>query len=402
LAGLTAAWRLRQAGYTVDVLEARDRVGGRVQTVSFGDGLHVDLGGEWVGWNHRHLRALARELDLSIADHKMDYRIVLEGREVPWEAVMPEALSARIAADHRGGPERLERLDAVTYLRRAGLDAAAIARLELVYAGEIGVPLRECSARQFVVDVRTIEDDDTYEDLALAAGSGALAEALAARLEGEFVHRNSPVVEIIRDRDAVQIRTADGVELRADRCIVALPLTMLRRIRFAPPLPAELEGARRQLPYARIAKFFLAFPRRTWPENMGVLTAEAGFIYHPTKGQRGPAGALGFYAGPPLSDQLARLTEPALVAQLLGAARGVLGRALPEPSAVLRRVWWAEDWSGGCWATYGPGQHDRFHAGLRVPHGRVHFAGEHTATEWPGFMEGAVESGERAAKEITG
>src|SRR5439155_1199971 len=87
-----------------------------------------------------------------------------------------------------------------------------------------------------------------------------------------------------------RVRTAGGYEFRADQCVVALPMTTLRHIRFAPPLPANLEAARRELPYARIAKFFLAFPRRSWPENLGIQTAEAGFLYHPTKGQRGVRG----------------------------------------------------------------------------------------------------------------
>src|SRR5581483_3922809 len=189
----------------------------------------------------------------------------------------------------------------------------------------------------------------------------------------------------------VRVRTAGGTAFGGARAVVALPLPALRRIRFEPALPPALAAATEALPYARIARFFLAYPQRAWPDDLGVLTSGAGFVYHATKGQPGPSGALGFYTALDTAERLARLPEPALRAQLARAAREVTGADLPPPAAVARRVWSEEEWSGGCWAAFGPEHHTRFAAALRAPHDRLLFAGEHTATESPGFMEGAVE-----------
>src|SRR5581483_2123800 len=90
LAGLTAAYRLRQQRHEVLVLEARERVGGRVHTVTLGNRLYFDLGGEWVGKKHRHLRQLADELGVMLVDHRMRFEIRLRGRKLKWGDLVPK------------------------------------------------------------------------------------------------------------------------------------------------------------------------------------------------------------------------------------------------------------------------------------------------------------------------
>jgi monoamine oxidase len=240
----------------------------------------------------------------------------------------------------------------------------------------------------------------------VAGGNDLLATRLAAGLTEPV--RVRTVVRAVRQHARgvrVAVESADGgrADIAADYAIVTLPAAALRHIIFEPALPEPQARAIAELPYGPVTKTLLQCDRPFWrrhgrPRAYGTDLA-TGAVWDGNEGQRGKAGILILMAGGGASaetQQLARAGGPnALLRKLawLGAGRAEVLQA--------RSVSWEHDaWAGGGYAAFTV----RFDAALRPwlarPHGRVLFAGEHTSLKWQGYMNGAVETGQRAAAEV--
>jgi monoamine oxidase len=197
--------------------------------------------------------------------------------------------------------------------------------------------------------------------------------------------------------------TAGGRDFTADACICTVPARVLDKIAFDPPLPRAQSEAAEKLQYARIVKNQVLFNERFWgPEDFSLVSdVTSHYYFHSTKDQPGKQGILCSYAIGEKADVLAaqnsRRRSDIITRDLLP-----LNERAPELAANIQSMAWQRDiHTQGAYAFYRPGQWFTLRPILQQPHGKVLFAGEHLA-DWQGFMEGAVVTGEAAAKALTG
>lgn len=429
LAGLAAAHRLQDAGVRVTVVEARDRVGGRVSTVRapFGEGQYAEAGGEWVDTGHHAVRELVEAFGLrleraSTGDDLED--VVHRDGKTQTESLYEESWGDADASAR----DRLEELltplvagvdpgDPVGSDLAAELDGRSAASL----FDEVGAP----PAVRFVLDAELVDDwgvdptelsllhwvqaealDWEVEDADVEAwriqdGSDTLPRALGAAL-GDALVLDTPVRRI-DDRGDVVVVAHDGGELRADRVVLAVPPATYGAIAVEPPLPAPWPEALAALRPAAGAKTMLQYSFRFWREggwSGGALTDLAsGSFYDATESQAGAAGILTAYAVGPAGVAAAALPRAERINQALEDVDRIAERASSVLDAAATVSWTGDPWAGGTWLTFRPGQMVPYWDLLRRPVGRIHLAGEHTAVRTT-TMEGAVESGWRAADEV--
>jgi monoamine oxidase len=422
LAGLSAAHALEDDGAEVTIVEARQRVGGRVWTIrdGFARGQHAEGGADLIEDEQEAVLALARRLHLPtvrilrggfgyygrtatgrFAIQSGHRAFVLMGRHIAplirdyklAEQRWDSAIARRLARQSVDAWLRSHRLPAWLRDRYRGLRGLFLADPE---------DLSLLALVDFLAaDPWTGQPDGM---LRIASGNDRLATALAERLRaridlGAVLRR----VTQTRDRVVATIESASGVaEWRGDYLISALPASTLRDVSFTPALPDVQATAIGALRYGAATRMLLQFERRFWTRRGRPLafasSAPFGAVWDGNQHQRGRAGILSLLAGGSASRELAA------IAAREGAA-GVVQRLtwLGRPSSLLhdRVIRWDRDpWVGGGYAYFDPSFDPRWRDVLAHPAGRIVFAGEHTSVRWQGYMNGAIQSGERAAAEI--
>jgi monoamine oxidase len=197
--------------------------------------------------------------------------------------------------------------------------------------------------------------------------------------------------------ESVTVRTDRDV-FAADHVVFACSLVPMRRIHFDPPLPPELLDAVRGLGYGRVTKTALQYPSRAWPSGYATTVGRAQRVYEPTIGHAAASGILMGYTGGDGGQRLAELSEAERMADIESSEREMYP-SLPPSLGGFSQAWSGDPLFGGSYAVFRPGEVMRYWEVLRRPHGRIHLAGEHTAT-WTGYLEGAVESGETVAARL--
>jgi monoamine oxidase len=420
LAGLTAARDLQRAGLSVQVLEARDRVGGRTLNADLGDGRVVEVGGQWVGPHQTAVRALADELGVDTFPTHDQGRSLLEwqGRVRRYRGTVPR-LNPLVLADVAQAQARLERMartvpleapwlapdarrwDGATlesWLRRHVRTESAreLVRLgvEAVWAADPGelsllhalFYLRSGEGWSALLDTRGGAQQDRF-----VGGSQRLSLLLAASLD---VVLEAPVRRVDQDERGVTVR-ADGRVLRAGHVVVTVPPALAGRIEHDPPLPAAREQLTQRVPMGAVVKCHAVYDEPFWRSAglSGTAVSDRGparVVYDNSPHGGGPGVLLAFLEG-----RHARLVPPADRREVVLAAP----RARPE--RWLEQDWAAEPWSrGGYGGALTPGTWTQLGPALRAPVGRVVWAGAETALRWNGYMDGAVRSGADAAEAV--
>lgn len=413
-AGLTAAYRLTSAGWNVTVLEARNRTGGRAWSYRFPQApeLVCELGGEWIGNDHKRIRNLAGELNIALEPHA--FRVWLLQHDLlhapgNWNfSVESQAAWKRFMDKYKRYTEeekrRLDDYDWWTWLGKIGITDDDRRIREIMDSTDYGESIRQVSAyvaADEYVDTDYINPNSTDEmDFHVRGGNSVLIDAIAARLAPGALHLNSPVTSITQRTGQVTVSTANE-KFAADACIFAAPASVLNSIHFDPPLPTAKALAADELEYGRIIKSQMLFDRRFWPaEDFSLMSDETSHQYfHSTQGQPGPRGILCSYAVGDKADVLASQTKPDRQAQLMRDLSAVSPDAAAALIDTFDQPWQYDPWVHGAYAMYRPGQWFRVRPLLEEPHGKVLFSGEHLG-EWQGFMEGAVSTGEIAAQKL--
>jgi monoamine oxidase len=433
LAGLTAAVDLRAAGWDVAVLEARDRVGGRVLTLHepFSGDQYAEAGGESIDDNHTAIQALARRYRLALAHRPADKllraAVFDKGERSSLGALLEQNGTAttigylgfdQALIDVAGGldPEHPERaahaaqLDSRSledFLAEQHLTDAAAFLVRTDYRGNYNAELSGVSllfaAQQAVVDENLSEAG--VETMRIAGGNQRLPEAMAKAL-GDRVVLGAAVTRISQQSWGVRV-SAGSRSYDAAHVVLAVPPPPLRRITFDPVLPGAVADMVDHLRLGSALKVSRQYMRRFWiPEGLsGFTVTDLPFAvgWEATDSQAvtesGPGILTQFVTGDAAAAG-AKLTDRKRIASF-GAQ---LDRVYPEgvASATSRRstmAWADEPFTGGGYAVFAPGQFVPFWPVLRAPHGRMWFAGEHTET-LAGYMESAVRSGHRVAGSI--
>jgi monoamine oxidase len=391
-AGLAAAAALADGGLEPVVLEARNRVGGRVHSGRLANGAVVELGAEFVEHDQTTLVATAARLGLAMAPTGMAYgdREPRGGLGTDRGRVLAEVARLGDLLAGQPGPDLLGR-SVAEVLAELPLDPGAgeaiAARLQVSAAQ----PATELSA---AVLGHAGSSFSTRESLRVAGGNQGIALGLAARLPGA-VHLATPVRAVAWSQDGVRVAT-DGGELAADACLLAVPASVVGRIRFDPPLPAWKTEALGRVVYGHAAKLFV--PLGTVPPPSAVLSVPDHYWTWTACGADGAVQPVvsAFAGSAPALAALEATTGPATWRRRLAALRPDLDLAEGE----LLSTWDDDPWIGAAYSTRTPAFHPDDPDLLGRPVGPLHFAGEHTAGPWSGLMEGALRSGQRAAGEL--
>ncbi|MEZ5060543.1 MAG: NAD(P)/FAD-dependent oxidoreductase [Solirubrobacterales bacterium] len=384
LAGLSAADELVRAGYEPIVLEARERVGGRVHSRTLDNGAVVEMGAEFILPGCTEVLGLVERFGLGLWDKGMRYgQREPRGVEVTRGAL--EEASILIDEALREGREGTARelladlpLDAgarEAITARAEVSAAAPA--ELVPAVELGGLAR-------------LSDEPAPS---VAGGNGRVAEALAAELGGDVVHLGEPVRGLAWGEGGVVARTDEG-EVRAQACIVAVPASVLGRIEFDPALPADLADAIASIDYGHAAKLFVPL-RADAPPSATLSVPDRYWAWTATGGGAEVQPVLNAFAGSaPALERLGVGDGPRVWTERLAALRPDLDL---DTGDALLSTWDDQSWSAAAYSLEpAPATCARIAAGA----GPLLFAGEHVAPEYGALMEGAVRSGRAAAERV--
>jgi len=432
LAGLTAARDLSAAGRSVLVLEARDRVGGRVVNQDIGGGKIVEMGGQYVGPTQDRLLALAK--DLGVATFPTydtgDKVLHFNGRRGTYSQSIPkisplvlvdigraqarlESLARRVPTDAPWTAPNAARLDGQTFetwarrntVTRAARTLLALAT-EAVFAAEPGelsmlhVLFYAHSGGSFqqVISTTGGAQQDRF-----VGGSALLADGLAAGL-GESVRLRAAVNRIEVNGDKVTAGSAAG-RFEGRHIIVTVPPLLAGRIDYEPTLPPWREQLTQRAPMGSVIKCQVSYDEPFWRKEglSGQATGDgtgSRVVFDNSPPDGSPGILLAFVEGDEartLGRETADVRRRAVVDSLVT----YFGPKAAKPEGYLELDWQQEKWTGGCYGTlFGPGVWTRYGHALREPVGPIHWAGTETSPIWAGYMDGAVRSGERAAQAV--
>ena len=394
LAGLAAARELTDTGCDVTVLEARDRVGGRVWSVALDNGEVAEMGAEWIMPDSTELQAWATRFGVPLIEPGIDYR----RREArgPGASSLDDQDAFLAAADDSFSaipPDEVAGLSLGTFLDAldapgSGRDAVRM-RLQGTNATDLGrVALRAVGGRGAFA-----APSATYRRM--GPGNQALANAIAASLpDVRLGHR---VRSVAHDATGVVTGIEGLVEVAGSAAIVALPVRIAANLRFDPFLPDDLAIALRELPMGVASKF--AVPVEAVPPLRAVQSAELPFWCWVANGDdAAPRRCLAAFAGSDLAEEAlgTRAGDPGpWLERLL-----TLNPDLVPNGAPVMKSWALDPLAMGAYAAWDNRSWDRMEEFERTI-GWLAFAGEHTAgAEYNGTMEGALRSGVRAAAQV--
>lgn len=389
-AGLAAASELASAGIDVVVVEARDRVGGRVwsEEVQAPDGSTyvIERGAEFVLAGYARLEALAHEYGLALADTGMSY-YVREPRGIP---------GVDAAALGRAG----------TVVAQAARATGARSVADVIVAAGLTAPLAEavrarveisCALEAERLAPSVLEHVASFEPLPshrITGGNQRLALALAGALGRDRLRLATSVRAL--DRGGPRIRVMlDGGELKADEVVLALPLPVLRELPIDPPLPDWKRAALARVEIGQAAKLHIPLAASS-PTSAVMSVPDRFWCWTATAADGGVAPVLSCFGGSPAA--LRRLAVAEGAETWIGKVRDLRPDLALAPSEAVLTAWHDDPWARGAYRADGPADVDE--ADLEAPVDRLHFAGEWAAGGLSGLMEGALRSGFRAAAEI--
>jgi monoamine oxidase len=436
LSGLVAAYELAQAGHDVTVLEAQMRPGGRVLTLRepFSDGLYAEAGAARIPDNHDLTLHYVKHFSLTLVPFyptKLNRVFVIKGKripihpgsgldlsQVPFEFTPEErrvgmsglvqkyigdaiqSMGNPSAPDWPNGPAKAyDKITMAEFLKGQGASLGVIELLEYPYASAEDDPI------SFLWNLREFwyESQETTR-YKIDGGNDLLPKAFAAKLRDK-IRYGSAVVRIEQDTNevrAIAVQSGTHHIFEADHLICTVPFPALRRVDVQPPFSELRRRAIAELQYDPITRVILQCRSRFWEKDgyngFGISDLPQE-IWHPTHDQAGTRGLLVSYMYSSVGQRVGRMAEHKRLEFVSHEMEKAHPGLLENLEGSVSKVWAADPWAGGAVSLHAPGQLTTICVGIERPEGRVHFAGEHTS-RYPGWMQGALQSGLRAAKEV--
>jgi monoamine oxidase len=432
-AGLSAALRLKQAGRSVALLEARDRVGGRTFTEVRDDGSWIDRGGAWVGPGQDRIYALMNEFGVPSYKQYDDGQamMVVDGKQHRYTGTIPLSMSPWVVANlgaaflelgqmcksipldapwNAKNAEKWDRLTLAKWLSSNTMSKPAHDLLEMAIAGTYTSAASELSmlfvlhqmasggGPNFVFGIR-----GGSQDARPVGGMGAISRPMTAEI-GDALVLSQPVRRIEQDEDGVTVRS-DHMTLRARRAIVAVPVAIASQITYEPMLPVDRSFLNQRMPNGAVIKTNIVYDVPFWrhdglsgqsasPNSPATITIDACT-------DTGDPGVLCAITEGPVARRISLLDATERRQTILSELVGRFGEKAASPVEYIEQNWTVERYSGGGMICHAPpGVLTQFGHALREPCGRIHWAGTESSAVMYGWIDGAVRSGERAASEV--
>lgn len=434
LAGLSAGYELKRAGHNVTILEARKFPGGRVQTIrDFAAGQYAEAGASAFPPSHAFTYGYATDLGLPLRQASrpgFDSMANIRGNQFRISSTGPTNIPLHLTAAEReegvfgiiplyldsymsevGNPRKanwppsdLAAIDAISLerlLTHLGASSGAIDIVAASQLGLLGFGLDSFSAMDGVVTEAIASDPIFYE---IVDGNDQLASALKRKVKKQF-RKASIVTRIEQDQNSVTVTytNSDGPQtITADRVICTLPFPVLKDIEVSPAFSADKQRAINELKLTPVTRTYLQFKTRAWEQSglsgYGLSDLPIQNTYSPTLNQQGTPGILTSYTGGQRALDLSAMNESDRESFVL-RQMGNLFSGLTGQQTGTSQIWHEDPFARGAFAYFEPGQMTTLLPIAQQAEGRIHFAGEHTSA-WHGWMNGALESGNRAAAEV--
>lgn len=426
-AGTMTATNLVKAGKSVVLLEANDRIGGRLMRGEIA-GQPIDLGGQWVGPSQTKALEVAKELGLKMYPTNVTGPFLIEhggkmfkGFGLPTQDMTEffkvvgtiDKLGAEIPLDARWTAPRAIEWDAITMQTWFEQNATSpIVRdvMRAIVQAVFSVEPSQLSLLEFLWYMKSGQGFNDITGTAKGAQDSLFEQAfvsipeLLAKALGDRVVLASPVRKITQDDKGVTV-IADKGTWTADRVIITAPPPSVARIEFDPVLPYLRRGLQQRMPMGAVIKCFVAYDKPFWREQgysgqATLCSAQYGTFFDTTRPDNKHGVLSGFFDGEPAMRWADRTMEERR-AQVINDVAIAFGDAAKNPIDYKEQVWPKEPWSiGGYTSVATPGTMTVFGTALTAPVGRIHWAGTETSDIWSGYVDGALRSGDRVAKEV--
>jgi monoamine oxidase len=435
LAGLSAAYELTQAGHDVTVLEARTRPGGRVHTLrgAFSEGLYAEAGANRIP-NHHHFTLKYVELfgltldpfqppDLPTIYYVRGKRIkVTPGQDVEWPyEFTPEEKKLGLngmrqkyirsmfdelgdVTDPNWPPDSLKKYDQLNRAELWRSRGASPAAISLMTLG--GIDDRAESVSALFMLRNQVLNQKLNQFSKIRGGNDLLPKAFAARL-AEKIHYAAPVIRIEQDSQGVRavfLHAGSYHTTAGDYLICAVPFPVQKNIEASPAFSVEKQKAIEQLPYHSVSKIFLQSRKRFWVNErlsgFGITDLPIAQVWDMSYKQPGERGILQAYPISLHSRRVTAMQDKERITFALEQVESIYPGTRENFEGGVSKCWDEDEWARGATAFYKPGQISSLLPHVARPEGRIHFAGEHTSVWIDGWMQGALESGNRVAREV--
>ena len=442
IAGVHCAYRLKKLGVDATIYDAAKHLGGRMFTdrATFPDGMHCELGGEFIDSGHKTMRDLAMELGLELYDYNDDdpslTTIVtsIGGKSLTEQDILvafapiakkiDQALATLTDQDDlfvyynkANGGEALDALSVSAWLDSAGVTGDIRALLEVAYNIEYGLETTECNALNllFLISTDTMKlklFGDSDERYHAKLGNDSFPTLLATALDPERIVLETALQAISEGADGRYVldfqQGMSKKQIIADHVVLALPFSILRKLDVTLDLPLEKQAAIAELGYGTNAKLMAGFSSRPWREiykSSGETFTDMPYqsTWETSRLQPGSSGIITNFTGGKRGIAIGEGSPQDRMADFLGQLEGVFpGVKAASNGKVARMHWPTSPLVLGSYASYKVGQYTKFAGAEQTRCKNVHFCGEHTSLEAQGYMEGGAGTGAMAAAEIAG